>query len=52
MRKWALESMKMNFEVPDSAPAAKLNEIIWKSVKGPNSKMPKIKHAVLSKDDD
>jgi hypothetical protein len=48
MRKWALETAKMNFEVPDSAPSAKLNEVIWKSVKGPNSRMPAIKHTVIA----
>jgi len=48
MRKWAIESAKMNFDVPDSAPSAKLNEVLWKSVKGPNSKMPKIRHSVIA----
>ena len=47
MRKWAIESAKMNFDIPDSAPAGKLNEVIWKSVKGPNSKMPRIQHGVI-----
>lgn len=48
MRKWALESAKMNFNVPDSAPAGKLNLILWKSVKGPNSVMPKSKHTGIN----
>lgn len=48
MRKWALESAKMNFDVPDSAPAGKLNLILWKSVKGPNAVMPKPRHAVVN----
>ena len=47
MHKWAMESAKMNFDVPDSAPSAKLNEVIWKSVKGPNSPMPAIRHEVI-----
>jgi YVTN family beta-propeller protein len=51
MRKWAIESAKMNFDVPDSAPSAKLNEVLWKSVKGPNSKMPKIQHGVITATD-
>jgi YVTN family beta-propeller protein len=48
MRKWALESAKMNFNVPDSAPAGKLNLILWKSVKGPKAVMPKSRHAVTT----
>jgi len=48
MHQLAIESAKINFDLPDSAPAAKLNEIIWKSVKGPNSKMPQVRHSVLS----
>ena len=35
-----LRSAKMDFVHPDSAPAGELNEIVWKSVKGMNSKMP------------
>lgn len=48
MHKLAVETGKMNFDLPDSAPAAKLNEVLWKSVKGPNSKMPQPRHSVLS----
>jgi len=51
MRKWAIESAKMNFDLPDSAPSAKLNEVIWKSVKGPDSKMPKPRHTVITATD-
>ncbi|MBI4893798.1 MAG: beta-propeller fold lactonase family protein [Acidobacteria bacterium] len=36
----ARESMKMNLDEVDEAPMFALNEIIWKSVKGPNSPMP------------
>ncbi len=36
----ARESAKMNFAEADEAPMHRLNEIIWKSVKGPNSPMP------------
>jgi YVTN family beta-propeller protein len=36
----AHESSKMNFSQPDLAPMHALNEIIWKSVKGPDSVMP------------
>jgi len=48
MRKWALESAKMNFDIPDSAPADKLNLILWKSVKGPRAVMPKSRHAITT----
>jgi len=48
MHKAAVESAKMNFDLPDSAPSAKLNQILWKSVKGPNSKMPAPRHSVLA----
>ncbi len=47
MRKYAEESAAMNFDLPDSADAQKLNEIIWKSVKGTNSQMPVSKHTVV-----
>ena len=40
-------SAKMDFVHPDSAPPALLNEIIWKSVKGVHSKMPKTHHSGL-----
>ena len=40
LRELAVESSKMDFEHPDSAPAGKLNEIIWKSIKGVNSRLP------------
>ncbi len=36
----AAESAKMNFADADDAPVRRLNEIIWKSVKGPDSPMP------------
>jgi YVTN family beta-propeller protein len=36
----ARESAKMNFADADEAPMHRLNEIIWKSVKGANSPMP------------
>jgi len=48
MRKWVLLSAKMNFDLPDSAPSAQLNQVIWKSVKGPNSKMPAIRHSIIT----
>jgi hypothetical protein len=39
----AKQSEKMDFIHPDSAPAAELNRIIWKSIKGINSEMPPLK---------
>jgi hypothetical protein len=47
MHKWVVESAKMNFDVPDSAPAATLNEVIWHSVKGPHVPMPESRHNVI-----
>ena len=38
---------KMNFSKEDLAPAQLLNEVIWKSVKGINSKMPAPRHGVI-----
>jgi hypothetical protein len=52
MHKWVVESAKMNFDVPDSAPSAELNEILWKSVKGSQSKMPVPRHGLLTVDTD
>jgi DNA-binding beta-propeller fold protein YncE len=54
MHKWAVESAKMNFDVPDSAASAKLNQVLWHSVKGPNVAMPTPRHNVIpaDKDDD
>jgi len=40
-------SAKMDFAHPDSAPARLLNEVLWKSVKGMNSKMPAPRHSAL-----
>ena len=48
MHKLAVESAKMDFDRPDSVPSAILNEVLWKSVKGPNSKMPEPRHSVLA----
>jgi hypothetical protein len=38
------ESSKMDFAHADAAPAARLNEIIWKSVRGSHSVMPPTPH--------
>jgi DNA-binding beta-propeller fold protein YncE len=47
MHKWVAESAKMNFDVPDSAPSAKLNEVLWHAAKGPSVPMPAIRHDVI-----
>ena len=44
----AAASLAMNFAEEDEAPEQKLNEILWKSIKGVDSKMPEIKHARYS----
>jgi len=36
----ATQSSQMNWKVADAAPYRLLNEVIWKSVKGPKAKMP------------
>jgi YVTN family beta-propeller protein len=52
------ESSKMNFAQADKAPADRLNQIIWKSVKGDDSVMPPTPRgptplrATVKKDDD
>jgi DNA-binding beta-propeller fold protein YncE len=52
MRKMMVRANQMDFEHPDSAPPGELNEMIWKSVKGMNSQMPKPVHATTSSDQD
>jgi YVTN family beta-propeller protein len=47
MHKWAVESSKMNFDVPDSADPATLNQVIWHAVKGAKTPMPAIHHDVI-----
>jgi hypothetical protein len=45
-RKMALDSEKMDFTHADAAPALELDQIVWKTVKGPESAMP-IMHQTL-----
>jgi hypothetical protein len=42
----ALRSEKMDFTHPDAAPALELDQIVWKTEKGPDSAMP-IMHRTL-----
>ncbi len=41
-------SLKMDFIHPDSAPSGPLNEMLWKSVKGMQAKMPAPRHNGLA----
>jgi len=52
MRRIVLRAGQMDFDHPDSAPEREANELIWKSVKGANSKMPAPRHTVLPADRD
>jgi len=52
MRKVILEANSMDFNHPDSAPAERLNELIWKSVKGANSEPPAPRYSVTPRDHD
>jgi hypothetical protein len=45
-RDMAIKSEKMDFTHPDAAPALELDEIVWRTVKGPASVMP-IMHRTL-----
>jgi YVTN family beta-propeller protein len=46
-REMALESANMDFTHADAAPALELDQIVWKTVKGPESMMPQL-HCTLS----
>jgi hypothetical protein len=35
-----MESLAMNFDEEDRTPEILLNEILWRSIKGPNAPMP------------
>jgi hypothetical protein len=50
-RAMALESDKMDFTHADAAPSDQLNEITWKTIYGPDSKMP-APRGVITDDDD
>jgi hypothetical protein len=47
-----VRSEKMDFIHPDAAPAAEVDEIVWKTVKGPESQLPRLRGMVGDKDDD
>ena len=50
----AAESASWNWKLPDSTPPLRHNELIWKSIKGADSKMPAPRHniSMTFKDDD
>jgi DNA-binding beta-propeller fold protein YncE len=52
MHKWVVASEKMNFDVPDSVDSAKLNEVLWHAVKGPDVPMPAVHHSDMVPDHD
>jgi hypothetical protein len=45
-RTMAINSDKMDFVHPDAAPALQLDEIVWKTVKGPDSAMPIVRRTL------
>ena len=44
----ARASLEMNFELPDSAPPRRLNEILWKTARGVDSPMPAPRHSIVA----
>ena len=51
-RELAIRSEKMDFTHADAAPALETNEIVWKTVKGAGSEMPRPRGDVEKDDDD
>lgn len=47
-RQAAKDSMKMRFDVPDAAPTARLNRILWHQVRGWNTPYPGTRNAVFA----
>jgi YVTN family beta-propeller protein len=47
-RKGALASAKMRFDVPDAAPTAELNRILWHDVRGWDKPYPGVKQAAFA----
>ena len=48
----AAESMAMNFSIEDATPEIRLNEIIWKSIRGELSEIPRPINHRISHDED
>jgi hypothetical protein len=51
-RAMELACAQMDFVHPDAAPALELDEIVWKTVKGPNSNMPVLHRTLPSREKD
>jgi hypothetical protein len=47
-REAAIRSMRMRFDVPDQAPAAALDRILWHSVRGWTTPYPAARRAVFA----
>ena len=50
-RKDAIDSAKMNWDVPDAVPSGRLNAIVWHSTRGWNTPVPKVKMALFAPGD-
>jgi hypothetical protein len=48
LRRAALDTMKMRFDVPDAAPSDRLNCIVWGMVKGWHSRYPAARKSVFA----
>ena len=48
LRRAALDTMRMRFDVPDAAPTDRLNRIVWGMVKGWQSRYPAVRKSVFA----
>jgi hypothetical protein len=48
LRRGALDTLKMRFDVPDAAPTERLNRILWGMVRGWQLPYPGVKKAVFT----
>jgi hypothetical protein len=48
LRRGALDSLKMRFDVPDAAPTDRLNRILWGLVRGWQVPYPAVRKAVFT----
>jgi YVTN family beta-propeller protein len=48
LRRDALDSLRMRFDMPDAAPTERLNRIVWRQVKGLRLPYPRVKNAVFT----
>ena len=47
-RKAAVASMRMDFDLPDDVPSARLNRILWHEARGWQTPYPQVKHAAFA----